>query len=395
MLAVFASLADAPRVYASPTVTSAGLVDWTVDSDCPSGATAINYSPPSFIGINQYGSDSAPTWASVYASTSGAYPCNTKWNLGLAVSPYMVSNDYVNFTFCNAGTAACSPQSNYSANYVFFVDSLGIWSLASSTTGLFSTEARIIDVVPQYDEVVASTTIGFAVTIFNDSAENVKITLQNMDDGLPAFSGGLSTYYLPTAGYGLQTLYGTTTVRVGYNYGGAVLSGGDSGGLGNLAFPVGFTAVGSSYDNINFPDVVPAIATSTASCNNGNLFQSALCFVFVPSPASINNFSLLASSTHDKIPFAYFYETRDLLLNTSHTASSSLGSLSLNIGSSSSPFPSSVVTMFSPTTLRRFISDNVSNAIRTVTTAGLWIEFLWFLWHRSRSLIRHAHGSSK
>jgi len=141
------------------------------------------------------------------------------------------------------------------------------WITTDAVPPYIPDSVSIVDVVPQYDDSVASTTVGFQVTLFNDSAENVKITLQNMDDGQGSFSGNLSSYYIPTAGYGLQTVYGTTTLRQGYQYGNATLVGGDTQ-YSDVPFPVGFTVLSSSYDNINFPDIQGAISSTTPTCQD-------------------------------------------------------------------------------------------------------------------------------
>ena len=287
-------------------------------------------------------------------------------------------------------TRACDETN---ASYrVVFTRTAGVWS----SDFVVTTGARIIDVVPQYDDQVASTTIGFQVTIDNDTAENVEILLQNMDDGAGSFAGGLSNFYIPTAGAGVYTLFATTTVRVGYQYGSARLIGGDTTAVNQLPFPVGFTAVSSNYDNINFPNIGGAISSTTPSCVDANFFQNALCAVFIPSPQSINNFTQLASTTKTKLPFAYFFQIKTLLNGiSSTTASTTLPVMTWTLGTSTSPFKPTSVVMFSPQTLRTFVPDSVSATIRVVTTAGLWIEFLWYLWHRSRRLIQHAHSASK
>jgi len=107
-------------------------------------------------------------------------------------------------------------------------------------------------------------------------------------------------------------------------------------------------------------------------------------YMFVPSTASVQQFATIPFSLQDKFPFAYYYQVKNIISNGSAT-STPLGTLTLSFASTSIPF---TATIFSPTTIRYFIPDDVADIFKLLTTSTLWLAFGWYVWHRVRGLIK-------
>jgi len=106
----------------------------------------------------------------------------------------------------------------------------------------------------------------------------------------------------------------------------------------------------------------------------------ALCetfvFFFIPSQTSLNNYVLLASTTANKYPFAYFDDVFDVWdsATSSYATGTDVGSFSLNMASSGIPFSA---TIYSQDRFTDFVSD--WSGVRTVIGACAWLLLLLYI----------------
>jgi hypothetical protein len=243
-------------------------------------------------------------------------------------------------------------------------------------------DVGILDFEPSVGSTTPTTTVYFEATVFNDSATEVVFQYTNLDTGFQ---------YVPLElelnASGIVTVSATSTLAEGL-YSGTVRM------VGSLSNPpskvLSFTVVRSNAGFLPLASTTLAASSTVAFCQDANILVSFGCSLFLPSPASLAQFTQLQSTFETKIPFSYFYQIRDVLVEP--PATSSLPTLDLEIGTSTDAFHLDV-TLFSSDTLREFIPDSLSTTIRLVTTAFLWFELVWYLWRRTRGLIRHAHSS--
>lgn len=283
---------------------------------------------------------------------------------------------------CNPGNgtgrALCESLATLRAT---FTRSGGVWTSDYSS----DPTPRIISWNPAVGSTTASTLVYLSARVFNDNATSVTFNLSNFDTGfqylpisIPLISSGISSV-------------STTTVLTPGSYVGTLQMNNSSSTP--EAVVVSFIVVSSHSLFSTYASTTFAASTTEAFCiDPSNIVVRFGCAMVMPSQQSILNFTLLQNQAATKIPFAYFYQIKSLLASTSQTASTSLGTLSLEFGTTSDSFHQTI-EIFSPSTLRAFVPDSLSTKIKVVTTSLIYIELVWYFWHRSRGLIKHAHSS--
>jgi len=203
----------------------------------------------------------------------------------------------------------------------------------------------------------------------------------------------LTTFSTSTPISGVFSYSAFQSFSDGY-YGGSVCLtpiGYDSLDCQNLSFTVGTSSSGF----IPYQTALDSASTTLSSCTgtSTNVFFAPLinfgCFLVIPSPQSISNFTNLTQVAQTKIPFVYFYNIRDIISSSTQATSSPLTDTYLTIGTSTDPFHINV-EIFSVNFLRHFLSPEVCAKIRLVTTAILWFELIYYMWHRVPKLFSQS-----
>jgi len=132
-----------------------------------------------------------------------------------------------------------------------------------------------------------------------------------------------------------------------------------------------------------------AFGTTTAGVFGiGTDIANGLCqaigYLFVPTPASTQQYADLSRYTQTRIPFSYFYQLDTLYGNLIATTSPTFISVelpfsSLGIGSSTSLgnfLPD--VDAFSTSTLSTYLSDPVRGSLRFLMSSAVWLLFAYY-----------------
>jgi len=128
--------------------------------------------------------------------------------------------------------------------------------------------------------------------------------------------------------------------------------------------------------------------SSTDAIYTAEGFQYSVCytlgFMFVPSNASVQQFSTIPNSLQSKFPFAYFYQIKSLFDNGSSTANM-FGTMQVNM-----PLVGTT-TILSSQTINYFIGDSTASAIKQLTTFALWLAFAYAVYRQSLRLLKGKH----
>jgi hypothetical protein len=133
--------------------------------------------------------------------------------------------------------------------------------------------------------------------------------------------------------------------------------------------------------------------TDKVSCKLGNMIQGTITFLFVPSQSVINNYQDIPTKLENKFPFSYYYDIKNTLphyqarLGTGSTTpvviNSTYSTTTIPVGTiylgSTTPFQANL-EYFSMGTMRTFLPDSASNAIRTIIGYALWLGFVTMAW---------------
>jgi len=117
----------------------------------------------------------------------------------------------------------------------------------------------------------------------------------------------------------------------------------------------------------------------------------ALCYMFVPNQALIDQFGTLPAYIGTRAPFVYATQVENVFNNVTETnASSSLPILDIPL----SHYASSTVTgvipdiIISTSTIGTYFTDSIRIPLRLLLVAGLWISALFYLFYRIFPLLR-------
>jgi len=155
-----------------------------------------------------------------------------------------------------------------------------------------------------------------------------------------------------------------------------------------------FVATSSSL----FADSTSTLDSIAANCDDaGNLFSRGLCFagsyLFIPNPAILNSYAQLPTLMQTKFPFSWIAGVKTEFDSLSASASSqsfSVNMTSLGMGSTTAfgnVLPN--ITLFSTSTITRFMPSGVWNAIQALMAAALWIALGYDIYSTVRR--RHHH----
>lgn len=249
-----------------------------------------------------------------------------------------------------------------------------------------STVPRIISFTPGNGSVVSSGSVLLSADIYNASSTLIRFSLQNFDTAFQYAPFDLDIIFS-----GDGTVSDTVSLSDGY-YFGTISMLNDDGSVVDTEV-TNFTVGQSSYGGLSFASTSPLASTTLATCtgtSTSGFFYPLInfgCFLVVPSPASIAQYSNLITLAKDRIPFVYFYNVSQVISSTTNATTSSFGTTVFTFGSPSSTFYGTT-TVFDQSMLRHFIPDSVANIFRQVTTALLWLEFAWYVYRRAPSLFK-------
>jgi len=146
----------------------------------------------------------------------------------------------------------------------------------------------------------------------------------------------------------------------------------------NHAFNIRTYLYGSTTDVVvNSADVAYYTGTSTGLVHYTDANFSATSTPF----AQFLNVPYLLST---KVPFAYFYQVKDLLININNASTSTIpaSTFTININGATT-----TIEMFSTSTISHFISASTLSLLRTLMVAITYIGTAMFIYRRASSLM--------
>jgi hypothetical protein len=138
------------------------------------------------------------------------------------------------------------------------------------------------------------------------------------------------------------------------------------------------------------------LASTTVSCNSGNIFTDGLCaagtYLFMPNPNLMNSYVQMPSVLGTKFPFSWFYGAKNALSGLSASSSDTFFSYSIDF-SAVDPATSTAmggilpnVYVLSTSTVSRFLPDAQRLLLRSMLGYVIWLTFMLdvFLYVRHR-----------
>lgn len=125
-----------------------------------------------------------------------------------------------------------------------------------------------------------------------------------------------------------------------------------------------------------------AISTTTETLNTAAL-AGTVGTSTLPSPTNFLSFLNVPVLLQTKIPFAYFFQIRDGLLQSTNSSSTTpipKGQISYNLG-----MGTTTIDMFSTSTVAYFLSPSLVSLWRGLLVAFLYVEFGYVLYLRAKS----------
>jgi len=124
----------------------------------------------------------------------------------------------------------------------------------------------------------------------------------------------------------------------------------------------------------------------------GDTVAGGLCsgvgYLFIPSPQSIEYFWAQAESVKTRVPWSYMLEVKSLWEDT---ASVSYQFPKLTIPWNVFGASTSLVAV-SSASYTRFVSSGTISTLRGVSTVGIYLMLIWYLWRRGRNVWHHLNG---
>lgn len=143
-----------------------------------------------------------------------------------------------------------------------------------------------------------------------------------------------------------------------------------------------------------------SIASSSLSCSTGNVFSDALCsagaYLFIPSPAVLNNFSLLPQQLGTRFPFSWIYGVQSAIngLTASSTTNFEPAILNLHdLGVGSTTPIGNILPNFdalSTSTIQKYMPVGTWDDIQLLISASLWLGLGLYLFYETRSLLHRV-----
>lgn len=145
-------------------------------------------------------------------------------------------------------------------------------------------------------------------------------------------------------------------------------------------------------------DATSTLGKLDAQCSQAtNLFAEGLCmagvFLFVPDPATLDDFFALPSVAATKFPFSWIYGVKGQFDVLSASTTSNFASLSLNLASTGVGSTTAIGNIlpnfvgFSTTTLLAYIGSGVWNTFQDLISAGLWLGLVLYIYQFARRMV--------
>jgi len=141
-----------------------------------------------------------------------------------------------------------------------------------------------------------------------------------------------------------------------------------------------------------------SLASSTISCNGGNLFSDGICaavsYLFVPNPNVLNAFFSIPTQAAERFPFSWIYGVRTVIDAMSVSSTTAMSAVTYNyhdLGMGSTTAMGNFlpnVTVFSKDTIESYISPTLWATFQTLIAAAMWLGFFWFEFNRARRMAR-------
>jgi len=344
-----------------PTLTSPAMFDYSATSVY--GATVCPNGSGNALRIKIY-SGSYPDTSSQEANPVGGTCFNTGWDWftsdvnPIGTNPLALTHD--NGSALSDGDYWVEIYSDanpsYYTNFSISGGSVVPDFVATSTPG-------ILGIAPSSGSLGLSSPVTFTITVYNDSADYVRLTLENLSTGLT-----LIPLDIPLLASGYTTVSTTTSLVNGFYFGSVSALGTTTIRSMIYSFTVG--ASDSLTPLPNLPPVGSSIGTSSLASST-----NLLGFLNVP--------ELLKT----KVPFAYLFEIAPVL--RSFSASSSPSSISdstfditLPVHNGTTSLP---ITLFSTSTVGQFLPSGVLVGLRALMVAVTYIGTGMFLFHDARA----------
>jgi len=311
--------------------------------------------------------------------------CNTTGTYYMLFTTYAPSNSY---TDCSTKTCWYIPV-NYNAetNEITTQDQFDIESFNATTqtrfTNISVTGSTTVNIEAEYFleqteiDVTKSETNPAMVrfqyslrpgTTFDGFSETIDATIQGtstVDIDLASFADGTYDLLVTFSNSGCSLGLSLCPFKDSYVYSSFTIASGTLTAVGDLEY----------YDGTQ-----PPLENRYQDCtitNIGNCISNAFVYLFFPSQTSLNSFTILGDQLDTRFPFAYVFDTFDLiqlLFNTTQNQS-----LALEV-----PFASyGDITLISEQMLEDI---PMSATIKTLLTYALYIMFMLQMYNRTRNI---------
>jgi len=278
-----------------------------------------------------------------------------------------------------------------------------VWTRVSGCPSFFGNAGMIIDVSTSSNpaEVTNTAVIEYAgrsidgsPLLCNGSSEFVVGTTTTVVQGYYTDYIPGTTYYVWNRNSNNEAGNFASNLSGDFFYG-YITAGGFSPSIPILPGLPGYTDVGISttsqqvYCNQNFSTTTGLLDSVGQSISLGICNVSV--FLFVPSNAALLNYSNLASTTQEKIPFSYYYDFKDILDGSSASSSTNFTALAVNLGStgvgSTSPYGAVLTglgnfSFLSTTTIMTYISQSTYDLLFLLMRSAIWVAVMFHIYRR-------------
>jgi len=394
-------------VFAVPHANAAQQLTWSFNAD---GSNVIFSLPPGYTNpqYTYYGGGSASkfnlttgsyltgSYSGVSTVTYNAYPSGITTNVYTWLG--LNSSDPEGYYYI----VVSLDNSGFDYYYELYWDgtSSGVPQSVSYLPGFYTTtQTRFLDI-----DITGTSTVNINATYFLEQSEidvtksqvnpaavrfqyslRPGTTFDGVSESISATTQGTSTADIDFAGFA----DGTYDLLVSFSNAGCSL------GLSPCPFPDSYVysdftiasgTLASVGTNEYYDGTVAPSEERYQDCsltNIGNCISNAFVYLFFPSQSALNSFTILGDQLDTRFPFAYVFDTFDLiqlLFNTTQTQS-----LALEI-----PFASyGDITLISEEMLEDI---PMSATIKTLLTYALYLMFMLQMYNRTRNIFSTAQS---
>jgi len=316
--------------------------------------------------------------------------CNTTALASASLYSVSATNTVKSFNTTNYYYSKASGGDRYTKIYS------GNPELLEINSTFLTTQTRFLDI-----DITGTSTVTIDAQYFIESSE-INSTQSATNPTAVSFRYSLrpSTTFSGLAESIDNTVHGTSSASIDFNgFADGVYdlhvtftNPGCTLGLSPCPFPdsyiyTEFEIVGGILDSVGTPEfydgtVLPSLIYKECSITQiGNCISNAGVYLFFPSQDALNTFTTLADSLDDKFPFAYIFDTVELI-DTLYTTTQTQ-SLDLTL-----PFADAGdITLISEEMLEDI---PMSSTINTLLTYTLWIMFMLQMYNRSRNVFNSS-----